>query len=96
MNQQQYRWSGLAGIAGGALFILVFIFVGVVVGADASIDAFPGIRAGRTVENALYLAVLVLCIAPILALQRALREGLPRDPVGDAVLTAELTGRSAG
>ena len=33
MTQQQYRWGGLAGIAGGALFIFVFIFVGVVVGA---------------------------------------------------------------
>jgi hypothetical protein len=74
MTQHQYRGSGLAGIAGGALFIGVFIFVGVVVGADASIQAFPDLRAGRTVENALYLVVLVLWIAPFLALQRVLRE----------------------
>ncbi len=71
---QQYRWSGLAGIAGGALFIFVFIFVGVVVGADTSIASFPDIRAGRTVENSLYLTVLLLWVAPFLALARALRE----------------------
>ena len=77
MNQHQYRWSGMAGLAGSALFIFVFIFVGVVVGADASIQAFPDIRAGRTVENGLYLAVLLLWIAPFLALHRALREASP-------------------
>jgi len=77
MSQQQYRWSGLAGIAGGVLFIFVFIFVGVVVGADTSIATFPDIRAGRTVENALYLAVLLLWVAPFLALGRALRETSP-------------------
>jgi len=77
MSQQQYRWSGLAGIAGGVLFISVFIFVGVVVGGDTSISAFPDIRAGRTVENMLYLAVLLLWVAPFLALGRALRETNP-------------------
>ena len=77
MNQQQYRWSGLAGIAGGLLFIFVFIFVGVVVGGDTSIATFREIRAGRTVENALYLAVLLLWLAPNLALGRALRETSP-------------------
>ena len=77
MSQQQYRWSGLAGIAGGLLFIFVFIFVGVVVGADTSIATFPEIRAGRTIENTLYLAVLLLWVAPFLALGRALRETSP-------------------
>jgi hypothetical protein len=74
---QQYRWSGLAGVAGGLLFIFVFVFVGVVVGADTSIATFPDIRAGRTVENTLYLAVLLLWVAPFLALGRALRESSP-------------------
>ena len=77
MSPQQYRWSGLAGIAGSLLFIFVFVFVGVVVGADTSIASFPDIRAGRTIENALYLGVLVLWIAPFLALGRALRETSP-------------------
>ncbi len=77
MHQPQYRWSGLAGMAGGLLFIFVFVFVGVVVGADTSIATFPDIRAGRTVENALYLAVLLLWVAPFLALGHALREASP-------------------
>jgi hypothetical protein len=77
VRQQQYRWSGLAGIAGGLLFIFVFIFVGVVVGADTSIGAFPEIRAGRTIENTLYLAVILLWVAPFLALGRALRDTSP-------------------
>ncbi len=77
MSQQQYRWSGLAGIAGGLLFIFVFIFVGAVVGADTSIATFPEIRAGRTIENTLYLAVLLLWVAPFLALGRALRDTSP-------------------
>jgi hypothetical protein len=77
MSGHQYRRSGLAGIAGSLLFIVVFIFVGLVVGADASIQAFPELRAGRTVENGLYLAALVLWIAPFLALGRALRESSP-------------------
>ncbi len=74
---QQYRWSGLAGIAGGVLFIFVFIFVGVVVGGDTSVATFPDIRAGRTIENTLYLAVLLLWVAPFLALGRALRATSP-------------------
>lgn len=54
------RWGGLAGIAGGILFIAVFVIVGVFVGADpAEPEGFPGIRAARTIENSLYLAVLV-------------------------------------
>jgi hypothetical protein len=74
---QQYRWGGLAGVAGGLLFIFVFVFVGVVVGADTSVATFPDIRPGRTVENALYLAVLLLLVAPFLVLGRALRETRP-------------------
>ena len=77
MTQQHYRWAGLAGISGAVLFIGVFVFVGVVVGADTSIAAFPGLQAGRTIENGLYLAVLALWMAPVLAIGRALRETSP-------------------
>jgi len=72
------RWGGLAGILGGVLFILVFVIVGVFVGADPAEPAgavmrFPDIRAARTLENALYLVVLILWATHFLALFRALR-----------------------
>ena len=86
MNAQRYRWSGVAGIAGSALFIGVFLFVGLVVGVDASIDAFPGVRLGRTVENALYLAALVLWVVAFLGLGRALRDTNPRASLSSSVL----------
>jgi hypothetical protein len=74
---QQYRWGGLAALGGALLFVFVFVFVGLVVGADASIDGFPAVRAGRTIENSFYLAVLVLWVAPMLVLHAALRETSP-------------------
>jgi hypothetical protein len=74
---QQYRWGGLAALGGALLFVFVFLFVGLVVGADASIDGFPAVRAGRTIENALYLAVLVLWVAPMLVVHEALRDTSP-------------------
>jgi hypothetical protein len=86
MSAQRYRWSGVAGIAGSVLFIGVFLFVGLVVGADASIEAFPGIRLGRTVENALYLAALVLWVVAFLGLGRALRDTNPRASLSSSVL----------
>ena len=86
MSAQQYRWSAVAGIAGSVLFIGVFLFVGLVVGADASIEAFPGIRLGRTVENALYLAALVLWVVAFLGLGRALRDANPRASLSSSVL----------
>lgn len=72
------RWGGLAGILGGLVFILVFMIVGVFIGADpaepaGAVTRFPDIRAGRTVENGLYLVVLILWVAHFLALYRALR-----------------------
>jgi hypothetical protein len=72
------RWGGLAGILGGVIFILVFVIVIVFVGPDLAnpeglIMRFPDIRAARTVENSLYLLVLVLWVAHFLALYRALR-----------------------
>lgn len=74
------RWGGLAGVLGGLLFILVFVIVIVFVGPDLSAEAeqmvrkFPDIQAARTVENGLYLVVLILWVAHFLALYRALRE----------------------
>ena len=74
------RWGGLAGVLGGVLFIVVFVVVIVFVGADLSVQAeelvrrFPDIMAARTVENGLYLVVLILWVAHFLALYQALRE----------------------
>ena len=72
------RWGGLAGILGGIIFIAVFIVVIVFVGADPAepegeVIRFPKIRAARTVEDSLYLVVLILWVAHFLALYRTLR-----------------------
>lgn len=72
------RWGGLAGILGGSIFMLVFIVVIVFVGQgpaepEGLVMRFPDIRAVRTVENSLYLVVLILWITFFLALYRALR-----------------------
>src|SRR5918998_357568 len=72
------RWGGLTGILGGIVFILVFVIVIAFVGADPAqpegkVMRFPDIRAARTVENSLYLVVLILWITHFLALYRALR-----------------------
>lgn len=95
------RWGGLAGIVGAVLFLFVFVFVGAFIGADpagpaAPIERFPEIRAARTVENGLYLAVLVLWVPSYLALYRALSATSPASAlfgsalgiVGLAVLAA--------
>jgi len=73
------RWGGLAGILGGIVFILVFVVVIAFVGAEPAqpegeVMRFPDIRAARTVEDGLYLVVLILWVAHFLALYRALRE----------------------
>jgi Domain of unknown function (DUF4386) len=72
------RWGGLAGILGGIVFILVFVIVIAFVGADPAqpegeVMRFPDIRAVRTVEDSLYLVVLILWVAHFLALYRTLR-----------------------
>jgi len=72
------RWGGLAGILGSVIFMLVFVIVIVFVGPDpaepeGSVMRFPDVRAARTVENSLYLVVLILWITHFLALYRALR-----------------------
>ncbi|MEU8104090.1 hypothetical protein AB0C18_10225 [Nonomuraea muscovyensis] len=71
------RWGGLAGLGGGLLFIGVFAWVIILAGPDPAgpagpITRFPEIRAVRTVENGLYLAVLALWVPAQLALRRAL------------------------
>ena len=72
------RWGGLAGILGGIVFILVFVVVIAFVGAEpvdpeGRVMRFPDIRAARTVEDGLYLVVLILWVTHFLALYRALR-----------------------
>jgi hypothetical protein len=72
------RWGGLAGILGAIIFILVFVVVIAFVGPDpanleGAIMRFPDIRAARTLEDSLYLVVLILWVAHFLALYRALR-----------------------
>ena len=76
------RWGGLAGTSGSILLILVFGIVAAFVGTDSvspeeSVMRFPDIRAARTVENGLYLVVLVLWVIHSLALYRALRRTSP-------------------
>jgi hypothetical protein len=72
------RWGGLAGILGSIIFILIFVFVSVFVGLDPDeptdwVVRFPDIRAARTVENSLFLMVLILWVLHFLALYHALR-----------------------
>jgi hypothetical protein len=76
------RWGGLAGMAGSVLMLLVFGIVAAFVGMDpvgpeAAVARFPDIRAARTVENSLYLVVLVLWVMHFLALRAALRPTSP-------------------
>jgi hypothetical protein len=80
------RWGGLASISGGLLFILVFAWVIVFAGPDPAgpagpITKFPEIRTVRTVENGLYLAVLVLWVPVYLALYRRLAKARPAPAV---------------
>ncbi len=95
------RWGGLAGMAGSILFVAVFVFVGAIVGADppgpaGAIERFPEIRAGRTVENGLYLLVLVLWSANALALYRVLRETGAAALFGTGLAVVGLTVLAAG
>ncbi|HEU4423283.1 MAG TPA: hypothetical protein VFR67_12185 [Pilimelia sp.] len=76
------RWGGLTSIGGGLLFILVFAWVIIFAGPDPAgpagpITRFPEIKAVRTVENGMYLAVLVLWVPVYLALYRRLRRIRP-------------------
>jgi hypothetical protein len=76
------RWGGLTSIGGGLLFILVFAWVIIFAGPDPAglagpITKFPEIKIVRTVENGLYLAVLVLWVPIYLALYRRLERTRP-------------------
>jgi Domain of unknown function (DUF4386) len=76
------RWGGLAGISGSVLLIVVFAIVAIFAGPDPAgpegpIERFPEIRAVRTVENGLYLAVLALWVPLALALFGSLRRTRP-------------------
>ena len=84
------------------LFLAVFIFVGAIIGPDPAgpegpISRFPEIRAGRTIENAAYLAVLMLWTAHALALYRALRHASPAPAlIGSILLGIGLVVLAAG
>jgi hypothetical protein len=76
------RWGGLAGVLGGFLFIVVFVIVGIFVGAEPTtlegpISRFPDISAVRIVENGLYLVVLMLWVAFAVGLCRRLMRTSP-------------------
>lgn len=101
-EQSVLRWGGLAGMLGSVLLVVVFVFVGVVVGDAATaavwVDRFPDIRAARTFENGAFLVVLIVWVPHFLALYRALRQerlvapalfGSVLGIVGLAVLAAE-------
>jgi len=96
------RWAGLASIGGGLLFILVFVWVIVLAGPDPAgpagpITKFPEIRTVRTVENGLYLAVLVLWVPIYLALYRRLERTRPAPALfGGALATLGLGVLAAG
>lgn len=80
-DRKVLRWGGLAGVGGGVLLIVVFGIVGAFVGtfanADAEVAAYPDVSVARTFENGLYLLVLVLWVAHLIALYRALRRTSP-------------------
>jgi hypothetical protein len=96
------RWGGLAGIAGAVLLVVVFAIVGLFAGPDPAgpagpIERFPEIRAVRTVENGLYLAVLALWVPLAVALSRALRGARPAAALfGGALNIVGLTVLAAG
>jgi hypothetical protein len=96
------RWGGLAGASGSILLIVVFGIVAAFVGTDPvspeeSVMRFPDIRAARTVENGLYLVVLVLWVIHSLALYRALRRTSPTPALfGSTVSVLGLVVLAAG
>jgi hypothetical protein len=76
---------------GSLLMLFTFGFVAAFVGMDItpeqSLTTFPDIRAARTVENSLYLAVLLLWVVHSLALYRALRRTSPAAALVGTVLS---------
>jgi len=97
------RWGGLAGTSGSILLLLlVFGIVAAFVGTDPvspeeAVMRFPDVRAARTVENSLYLVVLVLWVMHVLALHRALRTTSPAPALfGSALSVLGLVVLAAG
>jgi Domain of unknown function (DUF4386) len=96
------RWGGLAGIGGSVLFVAVFAIVGIFAGPEPAgpagpISRFPEIRVVRTVENGLYLAVLVLWVPLALALFHSLRRTRPASALfGSALNIIGLAVLAAG
>jgi hypothetical protein len=96
------RWGGLAGIGGSVLFVVVFAIVAVFAGPDPAgptgpIARFPEIRVARTVENGLYLAVVVLWVPLALALFNILRRTRPASALfGSALSIVGLAVLAAG
>ena len=101
-DRSTLQWGGLAGIVGGGLFILVFLLVGVVIGAEPTgpagpIERFPEIRTARTLENGLYLAVLGLWVLSYLAAYRALAGTSPASALfGSAIGIVSLVVLAVG
>jgi hypothetical protein len=85
-------------MAGSVLLVIVFAIVAVFVGSDANEPmGFPGIRVARTIEDGLYLLVMVLWIPLFLALYRALRhERLAPSLFGSALGIVGLVVLAAG
>jgi Domain of unknown function (DUF4386) len=85
------RWGGRAGILGSILMLFTFGFVAAFVGMDItpeqSLTTFPEIRVTRTVENSLYLGVLLLWLIHGLGLYRALRRTSPTPALVGAALS---------
>jgi len=96
------RWGGLAGISGSVLLVVVFAMVTIFAGPEPAgpagpIERFPEIRAVRTVENGLYLAVLALWVPLALALFRSLRRTRPASALfGSALNILGLAVLAAG
>ena len=86
------RRGAQAGVLGSILMLVVFGFVAVFVGmeevsAEQAVERFPGIRAARTVENGLYLVVLLLWLVHVVGLYRALRRTNPAPALVGTVLS---------
>ncbi len=96
------RWGGLTSIGGGLLFILVFAWVGIFAGPDPAglagpITKFPEIKAVRTVENGLYLGVVVLWVPIYVTMYRRLQKTRPAPAAfGSALGTLGLGVLAAG
>jgi hypothetical protein len=85
------RWGGRAGILGSILMLVTFgvvaAFVGMDITPEQSLVRFPDIRAARTVENSLYLVILLLWVIHSLVLYRGLRHRSPTPALVGTVLS---------